>query len=139
MSPKPPRMISQAILWPGLFIYWVIFGRTGVWTEALVFAKLVLYHLSHASSPFCSGYFEDGAWRTICLSWPQTWILPISASQVIRITGMSHQCPADQNYLVITHTFHPLPQFFFCLTQKLMPILQRQAEYPASSWGAGAA
>jgi hypothetical protein len=29
--------------------------------------------------------------RTICLSWPRTIILPISASQVARITGVSHQ------------------------------------------------
>jgi hypothetical protein len=30
---------------------------------------------------------------TICLGWPCSWILSISASQVARITGMSHQCP----------------------------------------------
>jgi hypothetical protein len=31
---------------------------------------------------------------TICLSWPQTAILFVSASRVARITGVNHQCPA---------------------------------------------
>jgi hypothetical protein len=37
--------------------------------------------LRHISSPFCSGYFGDRASQTICLGWPQTSILPISASK----------------------------------------------------------
>jgi hypothetical protein len=52
-------------------------------------AKLMLYHLSHTYSSFCSGYFGDGVSRTICLGWPQTLILPISASQVAKITCVS--------------------------------------------------
>jgi hypothetical protein len=44
--------------------------------------------------PFFSGYFGDGVSRTICRGWPQTSILPISASQVARILGVSHQHPA---------------------------------------------
>jgi hypothetical protein len=34
------------------------------------------------SSPFCSGYFEDGgeSTQTVCPGWFQTMILPISAS-----------------------------------------------------------
>jgi hypothetical protein len=48
--------------------------------------------LSHAYSPFfCCGYFGDGASSTICLGWPLTRILLISASQVARIIGVSHQ------------------------------------------------
>jgi hypothetical protein len=43
---------------------------------------------------FYSGYFGDGVSQTICLGYPQTVILPISASQVARITGVSYQCPA---------------------------------------------
>jgi hypothetical protein len=54
-----------------------------------VLIKQALYHLSHFSSPFCSGYFGDGVLQTP--RWPQTAILPISASQVARITGVSHQ------------------------------------------------
>jgi hypothetical protein len=30
---------------------------------------------------------------TICLGWPWTMILLMSASQVARIIGVSHQCP----------------------------------------------
>jgi hypothetical protein len=52
--------------------------------------------LSHTCSPFCSGYFGDGVSWTICLGWPQTSILPISASQVARITSVSHQPPAQK-------------------------------------------
>jgi hypothetical protein len=43
---------------------------------------------------FCVGYFWDGVLLTICLGWPQTIILLISASRVTRITGVSHQCLA---------------------------------------------
>jgi hypothetical protein len=48
--------------------------------------------LSQTSSPFCSGYFGDRISQTICLGWPWTMILLILASQVARITGISHQC-----------------------------------------------
>jgi hypothetical protein len=51
-----------------------------------------LYHLSNTSSPFCSGYLGDGILQIICLGWPRTMILPISASKVARITGVSHWC-----------------------------------------------
>jgi hypothetical protein len=47
------------------------------------------YHLSHTSSPFCSGYFGDGVSRSICPGWSQTSILSVSASWVARITVMS--------------------------------------------------
>jgi hypothetical protein len=57
-------------------------------------AKQELYHLNHTSSPSCSDYFEDGISWSICLDWPRTESLLISASQVARITDMSHQCPA---------------------------------------------
>jgi hypothetical protein len=40
---------------------------------------------------FYSDYFGDGVLLTICLGWPRTAILPISASQVGMITGISHQ------------------------------------------------
>jgi hypothetical protein len=36
------------------------FSGTRVWTQDSTLAGQVLYHLSHASSPFCSGYFGDG-------------------------------------------------------------------------------
>jgi hypothetical protein len=43
-------------------------------------AKQVLYRLTHTSCPFCCGYFEAKVLQTICLGWPQTMILLISAS-----------------------------------------------------------
>jgi hypothetical protein len=59
-----------------------------VWTQ-------LLYHLSHTSSPVCSGYFGDGGIsQTICPGWPRTAILQILVSQITRIIGVSHQHPA---------------------------------------------
>jgi hypothetical protein len=40
-------------------------------------------------SPFCSHYFGGGVSQTL-LGWHPTVILPISASQVARIIGVSH-------------------------------------------------
>jgi hypothetical protein len=68
---------------------------TGVSTLGFMLAKQALYHLSHTSSSFCSGYFEDSISQIICLGWPRTVILMISAFQVARIIGVSHRCPAD--------------------------------------------
>jgi hypothetical protein len=42
--------------------------------------------LSHISSPFCLVTLEMGVLRTICSSCLLTTILPVSASQVVRIT-----------------------------------------------------
>jgi hypothetical protein len=72
-----------------LSVFFFFYG-TGTWTQCFVLAKQALYHLSWTSSPFCYGYFGDGLSQTICLSWPHTMILRISASQVTRIIGMSH-------------------------------------------------
>jgi hypothetical protein len=56
----------------------------GVWKGF----ELRALHLSHASSPFCSGYFGDGGLEN-CL--PRLALnLLILASQVPRITGESH-------------------------------------------------
>jgi hypothetical protein len=55
-----------------------------------VFAKQVLYHLSHTSSALV--ILEMGVHELlICLDWPQTLVLWILAFQVARITGVSHQ------------------------------------------------
>jgi hypothetical protein len=43
------------------------------------------------SSPFCSSYFGEGGFLwALCLDWPWTLVLLISASQVARIIGMGH-------------------------------------------------
>jgi hypothetical protein len=39
--------------------------------------------------------------RIICPGWPQTTILPVSAYQVARITGMSHWCLAGVDYSLV--------------------------------------
>jgi hypothetical protein len=64
---------------------------TGFWTQGFTLAKQELYCLIHTSSPICYHYFGDGILWTICLVWPLTTSLLISASQVPRITGMRHQ------------------------------------------------
>jgi NAD-dependent oxidoreductase involved in siderophore biosynthesis len=42
--------------------------------------------------------------QTLCLGWPQTAILLISASWVVRIIGVSHQLPAKGTVLENTAT-----------------------------------
>jgi hypothetical protein len=51
--------------------------------------------LSHSTSPFLVGYFQDRVWWTIYPGWLQTDILLISASWVARILSISHWCPAS--------------------------------------------
>jgi hypothetical protein len=41
-----------------------------------------------------------GVSHTICPGWPQTSILPISASHVARVTGLSHQLQAREHFFV---------------------------------------
>jgi hypothetical protein len=43
---------------------------------------------------FCVWYFQDKISWITCPAWLQTAVLLISASWVVRITGMSHQHPA---------------------------------------------
>jgi hypothetical protein len=45
------------------------------------------------------GYFGNGVLRTIFVGWPGTVILLISTFQVVRITGVSHWCPASKPLL----------------------------------------
>jgi hypothetical protein len=67
----------------------LFFCSTGVWTQGL--------HLGPLHQSFlCDGVFWDRVLQTICLGWPWTTILLISASWVARITGVSHQRPAFQ-------------------------------------------
>jgi hypothetical protein len=68
-----------------LFFWWDWGLNSGLHTSTLCLTPSVHF----------DGYFGDGALRTICLGWPQTVILPISVSQVARITGVSHQARGD--------------------------------------------
>jgi hypothetical protein len=69
--------------------------KNGTWllsrslNQGLLLCKELFNCLSHASCPFCSGYFGDGVWQTICPGWCWTAILLLSASQVARIAGVS--------------------------------------------------
>jgi hypothetical protein len=42
---------------------------TGVCSQGLVLGKQALYYLSHTSSLFCSGNFEDVVLQTVHLGW----------------------------------------------------------------------
>jgi hypothetical protein len=57
------------------------------WWDWGLNSRQALYHLGHISRSYCSGYFGDGVSKTVFLDWPPTVILPISAFQVVRITG----------------------------------------------------
>jgi hypothetical protein len=50
--------------------------------------------LSHTPILFCFGNFGDGVLWTIFPGWAWTSILPITVTQVAKITGVTHQCPA---------------------------------------------
>jgi hypothetical protein len=75
--------------------YWFFFFfflMTRVWTQGS--------HLSHSTSPyFCVGCFWNSA-SLFSPDCPQTVILLISASQVARITDMSHQHMVPYSFLI---------------------------------------
>jgi hypothetical protein len=50
------------------FIYSFFFFFGG--THCYALAKQALYHLSHTSSPFFSGYFGDGGLMNYLPGWP---------------------------------------------------------------------
>jgi hypothetical protein len=64
-----------------LFIFLVVLG--------FELRASCLQSLNHIFNQFCSGYIGDRVSQNICLDWPQTLILPISASQVAGMTGVS--------------------------------------------------
>jgi hypothetical protein len=67
------------------------------WGEVLGF-ELRAYTLNHSISPFWGWvfffFFERGSCELFAWGWLQTMILLMSASQVARIIGVSHQRPA---------------------------------------------
>jgi hypothetical protein len=50
----------------GLF-FALFFSVEQVLTQGFTLRKQVLYHLSHTSTPFCSGCFGDGVSGITCL------------------------------------------------------------------------
>jgi hypothetical protein len=57
------------------------------------------YHLSHTSSPLCSSYFGDWGISRTFPGLASNHNPSDPASQVARITGMGHWCPALDNFL----------------------------------------
>jgi hypothetical protein len=91
--------------------FFFFFGGTGVWTQGLIFTRQALLPLEHSASHFWGmRFFEMGSWELFAWGWFQTKILLISASQVARITGMSHQHPA-----CIVLRCHQVTGFFSCI------------------------
>jgi hypothetical protein len=83
-----------------VFIYLLIFKfRAEIWTQGSVLLSSSSTACAIPSVHFASVISEMGVSWTICLGLPWTVILPISAWQVARITGMSHQCPAPFCFL----------------------------------------
>jgi hypothetical protein len=74
----------------------------------LCFAKQALYCLNNISSPFCSCHVGDGGLMKFCPGWSWTSMSPISASQVARITGISHQ------HLATSHLISWCLNFLIC-------------------------
>jgi hypothetical protein len=117
------------------------FCGTGVWAEGLTLARQVLYHFSHPSILFawvlylCLGHpgqqsyylHFSCSWDYSCVPphpglliemgscyhFAQTWntILPISASQLTRITGMCHR--TDQELYIFYEVFSRFFHGFF--------------------------
>jgi hypothetical protein len=78
-----------------LIFFFFFFFFVGLGFELRVWTwKAGTLPLGKTCSPFWSGYFGDRLLWTVCLGWPQIAILLISASQVARITGVSHWCLA---------------------------------------------
>jgi hypothetical protein len=72
--------------------------------------------LSHCTSLISvKCFFWDRVSKTTCQGWLRTNILLISASRVARITGVSHQCPAN----LMSRTFyHRTSQCIVCVCEQ---------------------
>jgi hypothetical protein len=68
--------------------FFFLWNWSGVWTQALLLQSGHFITWSSPSVHLSLFTFWRCDFETICLGWPQTMILPISASQVARITGV---------------------------------------------------
>jgi hypothetical protein len=64
------------------YLFRIFIEDWGLNSGLCMLTQQTLYHSSHTSSPFCSGYSRNRVLRIICPGWPQVMILLISASQV---------------------------------------------------------
>jgi hypothetical protein len=77
-----------------VFCLFVCFCGTGAWTQG--------QHLEPLHQPFfVMDFFQDGVSQTICLGRLRTMILPISATQLARIIGVSHHRPAHHVLIIL--------------------------------------
>jgi hypothetical protein len=97
--PRQPAKEGGCFMWmawkgrKGMFVCLVVYFLVGLGFELrALHLQSRCSTVSHTSSPFCSGYFGDGGLvNSLPLMATQTPFSSISASQVIRITGVSHQ------------------------------------------------
>jgi hypothetical protein len=73
-----------------IFYLLIYFGGTGTWTQNFALGCYTTWAIPSVHFALVS-FWEMRVSQTICLGWPWTAILPISASQIARITGVSHQ------------------------------------------------
>jgi hypothetical protein len=73
----------------------------------------------------------DGVSRTFFLGQSGTLILPISASWVARITGMSHQCPAQHIFFIFS-CCNIFSQLITCLLTLWCPAVNRSPQFYSS-------
>jgi hypothetical protein len=76
-----------------------VFCGTDFGTQVFAFAKQALYHLSHISSSLLLWLYWRWGLKNYLPRLALTEILLISASQVGRITGVSHQCWLKFSYV----------------------------------------
>jgi hypothetical protein len=74
--------------------FFFFFGSIKVWTQASHLLGSCSTTWPTPPALFCKGFFQNRVSRTICQGWFPSKIFLISASQVVRITGVSLQRPA---------------------------------------------
>jgi hypothetical protein len=141
---SPALLISVSMVdFFHLFYLISVFNFFGVWTQGFMLIKEAFYHLSHTSSPFCSGYFGDGISRTICLGWPWISILLILASQIARITGVSYRYLATviSSLYSTTERILKISLYFYVLKElekSVLEISPIELQGPGAFWGSTA-
>jgi hypothetical protein len=104
VTPKSANLISGSLR----ILQFFFFGGTGVLNSGLCLCKAGTLLLEPCLQPIFLCYCRDGGVsQTVCPGWPGTTTLPISASQVARITGLSNS--ARMNFANFKHILSFLP------------------------------